>query len=82
MNTKIKEHVEALRDIYEARRLGNERLDICIKGLENAKSDLEALIYGIKYSTICRELSEYDVLLKEGELIALKSILEEIKNES
>ena len=83
MNSKLKEHVEALENVAEARRLGNEKLKLIINGMKESQSDdIGMLIWLQRYISTIEELRTFEKLLLTGETLALDGILEEMKKES
>ena len=83
MNSKLKEHVEALENVAEARILGNEKLKLIINGMKESQSeDIGMLIWLQRYISTIEELRTFEKLLLTGEKLALDGILEEMKKES
>ena len=83
MNSKLKEHVEALENVVEARRLGNEKLKLIINSMKESQSDdIGMLIWLQRYISTIEELRTFEKLLSTGETLALDGILEEMKKES
>ena len=83
MNDKLKEHVETLENVVEARRLGNEKLKLIINSMKESQSDdIGMLIWLQRYISTIEELRTFEKLLLTGETLALDGILEEMKKES
>ena len=83
MNDKLKEHVETLENVVEARRLGNEKLKLIINSMKESQSDdIGMLIWLQSYISTIEELRTFEKLLLTGETLALDGILEEMKKES
>lgn len=76
MRNEIKEHVELLENVYEARRIGNERLKQCIDQMKNCDNDLLILMFGEKYTSIRKESQEFELVCGIAEVEALKLILD------
>ena len=81
MKEQIKQHIEVLEDIYEGRRLANERLKLCIDGIKKCDSSILSLILANKYLDIREENEELEGLCDAAELQALKLILNEFTKE-
>lgn len=81
MKEQIKQHIEVLENVYEARRLANERLKVCIDGIKKCDSSILSLILANKYLDIREENEELEGLSDVAELQALKLILNEFTKE-
>lgn len=81
MKEQIKQHIEVLENIYEGRRLANERLKICIDGIKKYDSSILSLILANRYLDIRKENEEFEELCDMAEVQALKSILNEFTKE-
>lgn len=81
MKEQIKQHIEALENIYEGRRLANERLKICIDGIKKCDSSILSLMIVNKYLDIRKEIEEFEELCDVAEVQALKLILNEFTKE-
>lgn len=83
MKEQIKQHIEVLENIYEARKLANERLKVCIDSIKKCDASILSLILANKYLDIRKENEEFEELCDVAEVQALKSILNEfIKEEA
>lgn len=81
MKEQIKQHIEVLENIYECRRLANERLKICIDGIKKCDSSILLLMLANKYLDFRKENEELEGLCDVTEVQALKSILNEFTKE-
>lgn len=81
MKEQIKQHIEVLENIYEARRLANEKLKICIDDIKKCDSSILSLILAKKYVDIRKENEEFEELCDVAEVQALKLILNEFTKE-
>ena len=81
MKEQIKQHIEVLENVYEARRLANERLKVCIDGIKKCDSSILSLILANKYLDIREENEKLEGLCDVAELQALKLILNEFTKE-
>lgn len=81
MKEQIKQHIEVLENVYEARRLANERLKVCIDGIKKCDSSILSLILANKYLDIREENEKLEGLCDVAELQALKLILNEFNKE-
>lgn len=83
MKEQIKQHIKALENIYEARRLANERLKLCIDGIKKSDESVLILMYANKYVEIRKEIEDFDGVCDVAELQALELMLKEcIKEEA
>lgn len=81
MKEQIKQHIEVLEDIYEGRRLANERLKLCIDGIKKCDSSILSLILAKRYLDIRKENEEFEELCDVAEVQVLKLILNEFTKE-
>lgn len=81
MKEQIKQHIEVLEDIYEGRRLANERLKLCIDGIKKCDSSILSLILAKRYLDTRKENEEFEELCDVAEVQALKLILNEFTKE-
>ena len=81
MKEQIKQHIEVVENVYEARRLANERLKVCIDGIKKCDSSILSLILANKYLDIREENEKLEGLCDVAELQALKLILNEFTKE-
>lgn len=82
MNNKMKEHLEALENVVETRRLENEKLKLIVDRMKKSESDLETMIWGQKYISICEGFQRFEPMSRAVEVMALNGILKEVKKES
>lgn len=81
MKEQIKQHIEVLENIYEARRLANERLKVCIDHIKKCDTSILSLMLANKYLDIRNENEKFEELCDVAEVQALELILNEFTKE-